>query len=1163
MRLQRPLTVLAAFLLTASAAIAGDVDLPRFPSISPDGERIVFSWHGDLWMVPASGGEAHRLTNHAGLDTHSAWSPDGSTIAFESNRSGFWNLHVMDADGSALRQVTHEDQSCSLAGFSADGRSLTFASSRESDTAGAPRPFRVRVDGGPIGRIHGAHGRFPRENPWTPSKFLFTRGGSSWSRRHYRGPASRDVWLCDDGLFQRLTTRAGNDGRARWLDARRIVYMSDRELDTVNLWGMQAGGGEEEMASRLTSFEGRDVQSFDVAADTGRIVLHVWDKLYVIDSAQTPQPRMLAITAPADQADPTFVVDASSKVSEARLSPDGKVLATVAYGAIFVRALDDDSPTRQVTDGVARAKDIHWSSDGMRLFFVSDEDGTDSIYAAEVETTRAEVQEAFEKATSPPEPDEDAEPAAQDEPQDDAAKPGEDADEAATEPDEAGDAEPDAEEDTGKPGEEKVAEETEADDDVPGPERWQDALTFRIHAVLAVGTDDREPAPSPDGKWLAFRRGLGGLCVLDLRPEDPELQSVEYVSAGWNLGSFRWSPDSQYLAWHREDRDFNSDIWVSRVVAGEWSEAVNVSRHPDDDVNPRWSEDGRMLAFASERYDEEFDVYVVFLDRDLEAMTPQEQNDYFDERKEAAKKRKPLAHRPEKPAKKDEPKKDGEKKKEKPKSKPKPIELELDDAYMRVRRVTTARGNEASLELTPAGDRIVYSTDSELHVIGWDGKDDKKVAGAASIQHLSLDGETVVLVAGGKAGTVKTGGGSDKTYAISARLELDWTKFQQQRFDEAMRHLGAVFYHPTMKGLDWRALSRDYGDLAVRARTTSEFDDIANRQLGELNASHLGIRSPSPPNEPKGVANGRLGIDVTPDAGGEGWRVTRVLKDGPAEAGSMWLMAGDVITAIDGKPCDTSQAFLPHLRGKTGEDVLLSIRRPGETDAPIDISLLLRAIPAGRERQLRYDDWIRRNVERVHEWSGGRIGYLHIRAMSGGSLRDFERDLYAAAEGRDGLLVDVRNNGGGSTADRVLAAIMVRPHAYTVPRDADPSMTDGYPQDRLFIQRYTRPMSMLCNERSFSNAEIVSHAFKNLGRGTLVGERTYGGVISTGGHVLRDGTWMRTPFRGWFLPDGTDMENNGAMPDLRVPQTPEAESAGDDEQMHRAVDELLGRLAPR
>ena len=210
-------------------------------------------------------------------------------------------------------------------------------------------------------------------------------------------------------------------------------------------------------------------------------------------------------------------------------------------------------------------------------------------------------------------------------------------------------------------------------------------------------------------------------------------------------------------------------------------------------------------------------------------------------------------------------------------------------------------------------------------------------------------------------------------------------------------------------------------------------------------------------------------------------------------------------------------------------------------------------------RTLRYNAWRERNAELVHEWSDGRLGYIHIQGMNQPSLDVFERDLFAAAEGRDGLIVDVRNNGGGWTADRVLASIMVRPHAYTVPRGQDWAVRGHYPQDRLFIQRYTMPMNMLCNEKSYSNAEIVSHAFKTLGRGTLVGQQTHGSVISTGGWSLLDGTWVRLPFRGWFVQDGTnrDMELNGAMPDLVVPQTPEAEVAGDDEQLRAAVDDLL------
>lgn len=288
----------------------------------------------------------------------------------------------------------------------------------------------------------------------------------------------------------------------------------------------------------------------------------------------------------------------------------------------------------------------------------------------------------------------------------------------------------------------------------------------------------------------------------------------------------------------------------------------------------------------------------------------------------------------------------------------------------------------------------------------------------------------------------------------------------------------------------------------------------------------------------------------------------------------MALKAGDHIVMVEFDEVNPLVSFEQMLRGRIGEETVLTVHRPldnfdeAQRDAlrsraangMVEINILTTPISYGQEVNLRYDDWQRERARRVHELSGGRIGYLHIRGMNQTALQEFERDLFAAGYGREGLIVDVRNNGGGSTADLVLASIMVRPHAYTVARNGDLSYTTGYPRDRLFIQRYIGPMSMLCNEKSFSNAEIVSHAFKTLERGTLVGQQTYGGVISTGAFTLVDGTRVRQPFRGWYLPDGTDMENNGAIPHIVIPQTPEDEAEDIDEQLKAAVREMLGRL---
>ncbi|MFI4883170.1 MAG: S41 family peptidase, partial [Phycisphaerales bacterium JB064] len=144
----------------------------------------------------------------------------------------------------------------------------------------------------------------------------------------------------------------------------------------------------------------------------------------------------------------------------------------------------------------------------------------------------------------------------------------------------------------------------------------------------------------------------------------------------------------------------------------------------------------------------------------------------------------------------------------------------------------------------------------------------------------------------------------------------------------------------------------------------------------------------------------------------------------------------------------------------------------------------------------------------------------------------------------------------------LLSSLTAPRHAYTIPRGANPDDVpeDAYPRDRRVIYGYSKPIAVLCNENSYSNAEIFSHAIKTTGRGTLVGQETYGAVISTGSYRLIDGTTVRRPFRGWYLPDGTDMENNGAVPDVLVLTRPGDEAEGVDRQLEAAVKAVVEDL---
>lgn len=1156
---------IGAFLVlgvAVSGVSAGVVDLPRFPSMSPDGKQIVFSWRGDLWKVGVGGGDAFRLTAHPADEHASAWSPDGTLIAFESTRSGRSAIHVMRPDGTEVRQITFEDGNLSLSGFSADSSRVLVSGAVEGDVYRALRVYSVPVSGGPITRLHDAYGQAPDANA-DGNRYLFERGGSAWERRHYRGPDARDIYVYDgsDGSFERVTSWEGNDGKPRWRGRDTVVYMSDRADGFVRLWTMDLDDGEAK-AVQLTDNADRDVTDFALSADGRAVVFTKWDGLYTarFKGRRLDEPKRLVVTAPDDAFPKRVLKSVASEVDEAALSPDGKVMAFVAFGDVFVRAVEDGSPTRRVTEGMARERDIAWSPDMSRLYFVSDESGSESIYAAHVSLTRDEVKERFAQATKPEEPTRAETPAEPEVPDTDADNAGV-ADPAGPETDKKA-------EDGSKPDEKK-----KADEKPKVAERWADALRFEIVPILVEETSDVRPTPSPDGKTLAFKRTRGDLVLLDLMTG-----TQRTLLEAWDFGmDFRWSPTGTHIAYSVDDASFNSDVYIAAVDGS--TPAVNISQHPDNDYGPRWSADGKILAFLSERENDDYDVWAVMLDRRLEAMTKSEMDAYFEERGKAVKKRgviDPIAWPGSEASEQGdgapggdapgavEPDKAG--KASKPDAKqPEPAFTgeDLEDAYRRLRRLTSYLGNEGNLEITPAGDRVVYTASggaggsSGLYSMKLDRSDEKRIASSSSVQQISQDGSKLVLVRSGRASTVSPTGGSDSSVNIDATTELDYERHSAQKFDELARTLGRTFYHPEMKGLDWAGLTRDYGELARRAYTGDEFKEIGTRLMGELNASHLGVYPSADYSNPDFRSAGRLGIDATPVEGG--FRVEHVLPRSSTNAGEMRLVEGDVITAIELKPIGPQDTLDTLLAGRSGEETIVTVRR-GDGTTEMTLDLLVTPISTGEERGLRYDDWQLTNAAKVAELSGGRLGYLHIRAMGTADLVEYERDLYAAANGKDGLVIDVRSNGGGWTTDRVLASLMYPQHAFTVPRGAHPVEGQGYPRDRLYIQRFNGPVNMLCNEKSFSNAEIISHAFKTLGRGTLVGQQTYGGVISTGAFTLMDGTRVRQPFRGWYLLDGTDMENNGAVPDIVVDQTPSDEAAGRDRQLEAAVADLLSRL---
>ncbi len=1126
--------------MVAPGAVGGwgrPVGYPMHPALSPDGRTLVFSFGGDLWWVPSTGGVAQRATTHPADELRSAFSPDGRMLAFESERDGPRNLYVMPVSPGPegprfgdVRRVTANERPQNLAGFSNDGKRVLFHANLEPGIYRGTRLYAAPAAGlGPTERLTDAWGSGPVMTA-DGSALLFTRNRYEASRPAYDGPANADVfrWDLKTGGFTRLTTHSGHDADAYPLADGSIAYVSARDGQN-NVWRLPAGAAGDAEAQPVTTFRpspgeitlAHGVRDFSVAPGGRHGVFVVWDTLYTLDfSAARPEATRVEVVVAGDAADLDYQrLELGKQVDEAVLSPDGRTLAVAARGEIFVRSTEKDRPTRRVTQTHARERDLVWSPDGATLFFASDEPGTYALYQANVELTREDVRGVGPGAASS-----------------------------------AG-------------GGSTSSAESKSSAKKPDPgKRWAESLTFRVEAFHVTGRNDRSPLPSPDGKALLFVRGRGDLVVLDVAT-----RTERTLLAGWSRPEAVWAPDSRHVVYAQQDEYFNSDLWwLDTQDPG--AVPVNLTRHPDADLAPRLSADGQVLYFLSDRdgaSNGEFAIYGLKLERRLDGLSSYELADYFKAAAENAKKRRPVGA--EEGVKKEEPtvesaKAGGGGDSAKAVVASRPLEFDLKDTHLRVRQVLAAP-ELGALEVTPGGERVVFRATLDgspgLYSVDFKGKERKTVAtGGAGAPAVNLTGEKVVYLSGGEAFLGKPAGGEAEKLAVEAPVTVEIRQQQRQKFLEAARLLGEQFYHPTLKGLDWEGLSRRYLRLAQQARTDTEFNAVVSSLFGELDGSHLGIRG-GRRTAGEGEPQGYLGVDVV--AAGEGWKVTRTFAQGPARREHSRLEVGEVILAVNGRATAAGgkvEADLSVLlAGTAGRETLLRVR----AEAGVERVVLITPVNLGADTQLRYEEEVARRQAMVERLSGGKLGYLHVRGMDLGSVRDFERDLYAAAAGKVGLLIDVRDNGGGWTTDILLASLTAPRHAYTVARGADPAAMprDAYPRDRRLIYAYNRPISVLINQNSYSNAEIFAHAIKTTGRGKLVGVQTFGAVISTGAASLIDGTTVRLPTRGWHLPDGTDMEEHGAKPDLAVPMTPEAEVAGTDPQIEAAVTELLERAARR
>ena len=683
---------------------------------------------------------------------------------------------------------------------------------------------------------------------------------------------------------------------------------------------------------------------------------------------------------------------------------------------------------------------------------------------------------------------------------------------------------------------------------------WWTSTDFKHEPVTKGEKTKTGFSVSPDHGRIAYLEYPGTLWIAKPDGSEPR-KLIEHSS----YPDYVWSPDGHHIAYAVDDANFNSEVYI--IESDGKSDPVNVTRHPDNDFSPRWSPDGKILAFIARRHSTATDLFFVHLKRDTHFKS--ERDGQLESARNAMNKDPAYKEKEEKKDEKTDEKKSlldkipflnkGDKKEEKAKKeKPKNV-LDLDDIHLRIQRIPLNGLGIGRLQWTPDSKNILFQSGNSIYRVEPKASAKPAVAYKTSGPIIRFDqADKIYAVTGGLPTQIYKGTATQYPFSIPYRRDRE--NHQRMAFRFAWRTMRDTFYDPTLNNRDWNHVREKYELAAATSPDKDSYRRIMAMLLGELNASHMGFY---PNNFPKEWAYDEGWRSYTPHLGvrlDATRRVTFVHPDGPANLPQSRLDIGDQILEIDEQVIRDDTPLTRMLNGRLDRDIVLKVQNKDGQKRTVTI----RPISYGQARALATSAILDDRLDKVEEASDGKLGYLHVARMMWDEFEKFEHHIYERGAGKDGLIIDVRDNGGGFTADHLLTVLTQPRHSYTIPR----SGSIGFPQDRLVYASWNKPIVVLCNQNSFSNAEIFAHAIKTLNRGKLVGIPTAGGVISTGSTNILDIGKMRLPFRGWFLlNDGKDMELNGAVPHFIVDVAPNDLPEGRDPQLTKAIEVLKKEVA--
>jgi tricorn protease len=658
-------------------------------------------------------------------------------------------------------------------------------------------------------------------------------------------------------------------------------------------------------------------------------------------------------------------------------------------------------------------------------------------------------------------------------------------------------------------------------DDTEHP-KLVDALHFKVTRLTETPEAEQSLSFTPDGKRVLFLRG-GQLWGMN-----PDGTDQKVVVKDRQVIDYELTSDGKWLAYARLDGSFASEVYVMPATGGE---AKNVTRYATYNAGITFSKDGKRMAFISTRPNLP-SLYVLSMQKPAAAGAASSN------------------------------------------------EIDWEDIHLRVEQPALTPADQGAI--SPDGNLVAYcSLDASGraedlwvasvprgHVsrvttghlrpqqITWSKKQTNTVyfrdsEGQIRRVRVGMSGLEALFAGSGRSPSLGAGDANVIPFRVKMTIKRD-EEFQEI-FDQSWRAMAEYFYDAHYHGADWRAVRAKYRPLVKHVAMKEDLYALIHIMLGELNASHLGIFGlGSMPDE----FTADLGLIFDENYRGPGLKIAEILKRGPADKRGVNLKPGEFVLSIDGTRVTEQTDVSKLLNGKTGESVVLQVAASATADAKATRRVEIQAAGRRSISQLMYERWVEKNAQRVSELSHGKLGYIHIPSMDQEGLTRFVRSLYSDNFDKEAIVLDVRFNSGGFTHDQVLNYLGGREHTLFRQRDGGEGLVL-----RSYDRKWTKPLVVLINNRSYSDAEIFPSAFKTLGLGKVVGQATGGHVIGTSSIPLIDGSLFSIPRTGVFNSRGENMEKVGVTPDIAVDNDPDQLARGIDAQLERAVQVLSEDVA--